>query len=281
MSSRDQQTYLDELIDELNSSDRYIDLDLMADIMEQGEAIVDQLIYVLETDDDWPSVHALLMLIEMRAENALPVISKTLLEDPDLNEWVDTSGLDKFGPVAIDTLEAMVTDRSADWYPRAVAGNALVCIAARHPETYERITAILRNLLPAPDAPLPEDEDPDIWNSIVSDLCQLRDPQAYELIGRLFDAGFVSSFWMSREDYEQQYASADPLYGVDPKPGDLLSSHRAMQQAWARSEKRQSPAKPPRVPSLRGALKQRKQKRKKQKEARRQQRSARKKKKRR
>ncbi len=226
-----QEAFLDELIDRLYESDRYIDLDLMATIMAQGEAIVDRLIEVVETDEGWPSLHALLMLIEMRAEKALPVIGQALLADPELNEWVDTNGLDKFGPVAIDTLERMVKDETADWYPRAIASGALVRIAARYPETYERITAILRSILPDPKA-LPEDKGPDTWNFIISDLCQLRDPQAYDQIGQLFAAGLVDPFWMKREDYEQEYASTDPLYGVDPEPTDLLSSHRAMQESW-------------------------------------------------
>ena len=164
--------FRDELIDQLYDSDRYIDLDLMATIMAQGEPIVDRLIEVMEHDDDWPMIHALLMLIEMRAEKALPAISRTLLEDPDLNEWVDSDGLDKFGPVAIDTLEGMVQDDDADWYPRAIAANALVCIAARHPETYERVTAILRSVLPDPDEEPPEDEHLEIWDSVASDLAQ-------------------------------------------------------------------------------------------------------------
>jgi hypothetical protein len=142
----DKKALVDELIDQLYEADRYIDLELMTTIMAQGETIVDRLIEVLEVDEGWPSVHALLMLIEMRAEKALPVLGQVLLEDPDLNEWVDTDGLDTYGPAAIDILEMMVRERTADWYPRAIAASALVRIAARHPETYERTPAILRSL---------------------------------------------------------------------------------------------------------------------------------------
>ena len=107
--------YLEELIDQLCDSDRYIDLDLMATIMAQGEGIVDRLIEVMEQDDDWPMIHAMLMLIEMRAEKALSAIGSMLLENPDLNEWVDRDGLEKYGPVAIDTLEGVFRDADADW----------------------------------------------------------------------------------------------------------------------------------------------------------------------
>jgi hypothetical protein len=240
--SDDKEIRIDELIYQLNVSDRYIDLDLLQEILAQGEAAVDRLIEVLEHDDDWAQVHALLLLIEMRAEKALPLISHTLLEYPDLNEWVDTSGLDKFGPVAIDTLEGMFQAEDADWFPRAIAANALVRIAGRFPETYERVTAILRSALPDPDVEPDEDFDPTIWYSTVSDLCQLRDPQAYEWIGRLFDADLIDPIFIDRANYEEQYASTDPLFGEKPEPTDLISQYQAIQETRQRIERDHVPA---------------------------------------
>ncbi len=242
---------LDKLIDQLYESDRYIDLDLMAAIMAHGEAVVDQLIEAVEHNDDWPSVHAMLMLIEMRAEKALPVISQVLLEDPGLNEWLDRDGLDKYGPVAIDTLELMVNEKAADWYPRALAASALARIAARYPDTYERITAILRSLLPDPTHTWEEAsavENPEIWPSAVSNLADLRDPHAYELIGQLFDGDWIDLWVINREDCERLYQSTDPFFGQMPEPRDLLSSHQLMQERWKRSEakstKRVRPVRP-------------------------------------
>jgi hypothetical protein len=251
----DKEQLLDELLVQLHESDRYIDLDLMAAIMAQGAAIEDRLIEVVAHDDDWASVHAMMMLIEMRSEKALPAISQALLEDPDLNEWVDNEGLDKYGPVAIDTLEMMVREEAADWYPRAIAASALVRIAARYPETYERITAILRDLLPAPDTDADEafeGDDPGLafWPSVVSDLSQLRDPAAYALIGQLFDADLVDPLFMDRADYERLYQSTDPLYGEKPEPGDLLSDYQAAQEAWRRSEEGQTATTPPALAEL-------------------------------
>lgn len=241
--SENNSTALGELIDQLYESDRYIDLDLMSTIMAQGEAIVDRLIEVVENDDDWPGVHALLMLIEMQAEKALPAISNALLADHDLNEWVDTDGLDKYGPVAIDTLETMVNDKTAGWYPRALSASALVRVAARYPEAYDRITAILRGLLPDPSGDFEEAstvEDPDIWSSAASGLAQLRDPQSYELIGCLLDGGWIDEWVISRDYYEKLYQSTDPLYGEQPEPRGLLASQEAMQKHWKRSEARQT-----------------------------------------
>ncbi len=275
---------LDERIEQLNASDRYIDLDLLAEIMAQGEAAVDRLIEVLENDDGWPQVHALLMLIEMRAEKALPIIARTLLQDHELNEWLDKEGLDKFGPVAIDTLESMVRDNSADWYPRAIAANALVRIAARHPDTYPRITAILRDLLPGPDMEPYKDGDPDVWSSVAGDLITLRDPEAYDRIGQLFDADWYDPTWLSRRFYEEGYRQTGPFLGVALEPRDLLDSHRAMQEHWRRSEaKKPSPVSPalerpasplgrPSTAKPKSAKSRRKQRRKAQKSARRQQR---------
>jgi hypothetical protein len=284
MMSENDSNALDELIGQLYESDRYINLDLMSTIMAQGEAIVDRLIEVVENDDDWPGVHALLMLIEMQAEKALPSISKALLEDPDLNEWVDNEGLDKYGPVAIDTLETMVNDKTADWYPRALSASALVRIAARYPETYDRITAILRGLLPDPSGDFEEAstvEDPEVWSSAVSDLAQLRDPQSYELIGRLLDGDWIDERVISRDYYEELYQSTDPLYGEQPEPRGLLASQEAMQKRWKRSEARQTEIVQPVRPSGRNKRKVRRLARKSQRQARRKQRKKGKKKKKR
>jgi hypothetical protein len=258
----DKEVRIEELIGQLHKSDRYIDLDLMAETMAQEDAIVDH--------------------------------SQTLLDDPGLNEWVDTEGLDKFGPVAIDTLESMVTAEGADWYPRATAGNALVNLAARYPETYERVTAILRSVLPSPEAEPYEDGDPDVWAAIVSDLVQLRDPKAFEIIGQLFDTNLVDTMWIAREDYEKGYRETDPFYRVNPEPEKLLNSHQAMQEQWRRSEARSSAPAPPAASGLAPVLARapwhvtpsrstqtaRKQKRKTQKASRRKQRRKKKKKRR-
>ena len=248
MTSENRSVALDKLIDQLYESDRYIDLDLMAAIMAQGEAVVDRLIQVVESDDDWPQVHALLMLIEMRAEKALPAISQTLLEDPGLNEWVDTNGLDKYGPVAIDTLEMMVNEKAADWYPRGLAASALARIAARYPETYGRITAILRSLLPNPAHTWDEAsavENPEIWPSAVSNLADLRDPQAYELIGQLFDGDWIDLWVIDREDYERLYQShRSPLWGDAgaPRSTFLTPTHAGTLEAFGSQVDKEGPA---------------------------------------
>jgi hypothetical protein len=247
------ETRIDELIGQLYESDRYIDLDLMAEIIGQEDEIVDQLIKVVESSDDWPGTH-----------------------------------------VAIDTLESMVTDEEADWYARAVAGNALVNIAARYPETYERVTAILRSVLPDPEAESYEGKDPDAWTAAACDLVQLRDPKAFEIIGQLFHANLIDTMWIAPEDYEQGYHETDPFYRVNPEPEKLLESHRAMQERWRIPEAGSSAPAPPPASGLapmpapapwhetfsRSERKTRKQKRKTQKASRRTQRKKKKKKRR-
>jgi hypothetical protein len=144
--------------------------------------------------------------------------------------------LEKFGPAALDMLEAIAADKAVEWYPRAVACRVMMIIAYRHPETYGRVTAFLRSLLPDSDLDWQAYEsyealkeavdDPQVWTSVVGRLCDLRDPEAYDLIGQLFQAGLVDEMVIDPAGYQQAYQRSSPPAGFSRKPVDLVSRYQ-------------------------------------------------------
>jgi hypothetical protein len=184
-----------ELIDALGEQERHPDLELVRALLERGEEVVPDLIDVVECDAGWPQIHAALLLCELRAEAALLALQQAISapEGHDLADWLADDALEKFGPAALGTLEAVAAGKTVAWYPRAVACRVMATIGCRYPETYGRVTAFLRGLLPDPsldwrayesyDALKEAVDDPQVWTSVVAELCDLRDPAARDLIG--------------------------------------------------------------------------------------------------
>jgi hypothetical protein len=227
-----------ELIDALGKQDRHPDLKLIEALLKRGEEIVPALIEIVETQSSWPQIHAALLLCELQAEPALPVLQRLISapEGHDLADWLADDTLEKFGPAALDMLETVAADRAVEWYPRAVACRVMTTIAYRHPETYERVTAFLRSLLPDPNldwqaygsyqAVKEAVDDPQIWTSVVNSLCDLRDPQAFDLIGQLFAAGLIDEMSIDPASYRQAYQRRGPPRGFSKKPLALMARYK-------------------------------------------------------
>lgn len=238
-----------ELLDLLEEQERHPDLEVIKAVLDQGQAMVPALIAILEDDDyygpnpsrnPWTPVHAANILCELGAVEALPVLRQAMIRpgEDGMAEWI-SEGLVKFGPAALDTAEAILRDKTVQWYPRAMAAETLKAIAQHYPETYERVTATMRALLPDSEMDFSgyesyeqvkaELDDPQIWESLVSDLCDLQDPQAYDLIASMFDRGLISPIWMGRDNFEEAYARPKPRAPrIDPGK-DLLTMYRERQ----------------------------------------------------
>jgi len=237
-----------ELLERLEEQERYPDLEVIKALLDLGQAIVPALIAILEDDNYygpdatkniWTPVHAANILCELRAVEALPALRRAMTRpgEDGMAEWI-SEGLVKFGPAALDTAEAILRDKTLDWYPRAMAAETLKAIAQHYPETYERVTATMRSLLPDPaidfskyesyEQVKAELDDPQIWESLVSDLCHLQDPQAYDLIASMFDRGLISPIWMGRDNFEDAYAQPARAPRIDPHE-DLLTMYRKRQ----------------------------------------------------
>jgi hypothetical protein len=227
-----------ELIDALCDQERHPDLELVRALLERGEEVVPDLIDVVECDTGWPQIHAALLLCELQAESALPAMRQAISapEGHDLADWLADDALEKFGPAALGTLEAVAADKIIEWYPRAVACRVMATIACRHPETYDRVTAFLRGLLPDPgldwrayesyDALKEAVDDPQVWTSVVVDLCDLRDPAARDLIGQLFEVGLVDEMAIDPASYQEAYRRSGPSVDRKKKPVALMDRYR-------------------------------------------------------
>lgn len=227
-----------ELIDALLEQERHPDLKLIEAILGRRDKIVPELIEIVEAEQGWPLIHAALLLCELRAESALPALQRAVSAPwgHDLADWLADDALEKFGPAALDMLEAVAADKAVERYPRAMACRVMMIIAYRHPETYGRVTAFLRSLLPDPDLDWQAYEsyealkeavdDPQVWTSVVGRLCDLRDPEAYDLIGQLFQAGLVDEMVIDPAGYQQAYQRSGPPAGFSRKPVDLVSRYQ-------------------------------------------------------
>jgi hypothetical protein len=230
-----------ELIDALCEQERHPDLALIQVLLERGKEVVPDLVQMVECETSWPQIHASLLLCELQAEDALPVLERAISapDGHDLADWLADEALEKFGPAAQDVLEAVAADKTVEWYPRAVACQVMGTIALRHPETYDRVTAFLRNLLPAPDldwqsygsyeAIKEAVDDPQVWTSAVARLCDLRDPKAYDIIGQLFQAGLIDEMTVDPETYREMYQRGGPPASFRAKPESLMDRYKRSQ----------------------------------------------------
>lgn len=230
-----------ELVGALCEQERHPDLKLIRALLERGDEVIPDLIEVVECDTDWPQIHAALLLCELEAESSLPALRRAISmpERQDLADWLTNDALEKFGPAALDMLEAIAADRAVEWYPRAVACRVMMTVALRHPETYDLVTAFLRSLLPAPDLDWQSYEsyeaikesvdDPQVWTTAVARLCDLRDPKAYDLIGQLFQAGLIDEMAIDPAGYQEAYQRSGPPVGFSKKPESLVKRYKHSQ----------------------------------------------------
>ena len=227
-----------ELIEALRDQERHPDLKLVQALLKRGAEVIPDLIDMVDIETGWSQIHAALLLCELKAESALPVLQQAISapEGQDLADWLVDDALEKFGPPALGVLETVAADKTVEWYQRAVACRVMMMIAYRHPVTYERVTAFLRGLLPDPnldwhayssyEAIKEAVDEPHIWTSVVARLCDLRDPQAYDLIGQLFQAGLVDETTIDAALYREAYQKSSPPGSVSEKPMDLLTRYR-------------------------------------------------------
>ncbi|MCP4543891.1 MAG: hypothetical protein GY832_42800 [Chloroflexi bacterium] len=229
-----------ELIDALYKQERHPDLELVQALLGRGDEVVPDLIEVVENNADWPQIHAALLLCELQAEAALPALRRAMSAPKrhGMADWLTDDALEKFGPVALDMLEAIASDKAVEWHPRAMACRVMMTIVLCHPETYDRVTAFLRSLLPAPDLDWQSYEgyeaikeavdDPQIWTTAVARLCNLRDPKAYDLIGQLFQAGLIDEMAVDQGTYQKMYQS-DPPASYRKEPISLVEQYERNQ----------------------------------------------------
>ena len=181
----------------------------------EGELLLDNVAYLI-----------IFALCELAiAETAEPVFHACFeSEDHDILEWLDNV-LWKFGPTTIPILERVVCNDALDWYPRAVALEVLEQIARDTPETQESHKAFLIQQLTELLDRGGEPEDDHIA-SLVSDLVNLRDPEARPLIARAFAENRVDRSFITEENVEDTYKDPERTH-VSDRSESILEDYRA------------------------------------------------------
>lgn len=140
----------------------------------------------------------------------------------------------RIGPAATRPLiEYLKSDSGKDWYPRAVAAEALTYLAAEHGERRAEILDFFHSLLKEG-----EPEDSDFLSSVVDSLLDLCDPSSRPLIEEAFERDLIDEMVVSPEDVERAYKEGPRI----PEPVDLLEFYTPeaiteRQERWERERR--------------------------------------------
>ncbi len=197
----------------------------------------------LESESDefppefYAQMHAWRALGQLRSVEAIPTLID-LLEQIDLqdDEYYGEEAAEVFaliGPPAITPLSTYLADQTHLEYARLTAGEALVAIARRHPETHqdciEAIAGILENF---------QQNDEAINGFLILDLAHLKAVDKIGLIEQAFEADRVEEFVMGDFEDVQVKMGLLPERITPEARNPYLSSpslldHQASQQSFA------------------------------------------------
>ena len=214
-----------ELVDQLIAAGRWPDPALLDAILARGEEAIDPLLGVVRRDveawdDGSDAPHfAVDLLGSLGARSAIPTLLERYRRSGE--EMLDgvsrTLGL-LGGVEVVEPALAIGRDRSLGWYPRAMALEAARRAARDDPALRAQVTETLRALLAdlvarAQDL---ESEEVELAAAIVTDLAELADPLARDLIHAAFEAEIVEDFLITPADVEGLYRAGGRESAVPP-----------------------------------------------------------------
>jgi hypothetical protein len=235
-----------ELVDRLG---HWSDPALLEAILARGEDAIDPLLEVVRRDIDdgdeeiEPLYLAIGMLGQLGARSAIPSLLELYrrYDDDVLEELSEALGRLGGADVVEPALE-IGRDRSLRWYPRAMALQAAEQASRDDPALRTRVAEALRGLLAdlvarAPDL---DEDDKEMASSLVTDLAELADPLARDLIQSAFAADIVEQFLIAPEDVEGLYSEGGRAV-IAPVPwlDNYRRSYQKHQEASARMRERE------------------------------------------
>lgn len=246
-----------ELLSALEWAGRTPDLDLIRAALDRPDELTPGLLKMLAADpletyddleddpDDDPriyaDIHAGLLLIAYREEQALPIFAEIFRneEREHLVEWFGTE-LHHYGPAAVPTLLELAQDKETYEFGRASAPELLAEIGRQHPETRDTIVAGLRALLPPLQADGSLDLPPDagydeIWSWAAFALTTLQDRESQPQIVALYEANLIDEFVMGDRDSYLRDLEQGPR--GEPRRFDLLRLYNWLHDEEARDRK--------------------------------------------
>jgi hypothetical protein len=182
---------------------------LFNEILEHGQDAVEPLIglvtdyqgYGPEEDSRsfWATYHAIRLLGELRAAEAVGPIMALLDEDDDYVAEYLPESLARIGEPAIEPLREALFAPDADVYGLARAANALTKMAELYPEYRTDVLGMIRERL---DADIPNDDPYTLRGFLISDLANARAVEAVSSIRRAFEEDLVDESVIDLETVE-------------------------------------------------------------------------------
>ena len=202
----------------------------------------------------WATYHAIRLLGELRAAEAVEPLLALREEDDDYVDQYLPKSLARIGRPAVEPLREALFAPNADVYGAARVGNALTGMAETYPELRSELVGILTERL---DADVPNDESEALRAFLISDLADLRAVESAPLVRRLYGVDLVDETIIDLETFELIVGRAEgmsphealrpvlskleagaapggPATGALPDPVDLLAPMSRRVQPFGR-----------------------------------------------
>ena len=181
---------------------------LLTAIRERGSEAVPSLIAIVDQypgdDPDapdrkyWATYHAIQLLGDLRAADAVEPILALLDEDDDYVDQYLPECLGQIGRPAIEPLREALFAPNADVFGVARAANGLVRLAERSPEHRPEIVAMLLERF---EADVPNEEPETVRGFLVSDLADLRAVEAIPAVRHAYGANLVDETIIDQQTF--------------------------------------------------------------------------------
>lgn len=212
---------IDAVLDQLRHAGQHPDRGLLDRVKALGEGVIPRLIAMAldeellygPSDDPavWAPLHAISLLGELRAAEAVTPLLPLFAEDDDWLPEALAATCGQIGLAALPPLIGLVRNRSTIIGARLAAISGIEKIGAAHPELRNVVTSELVQLL---DRPLPVTaEDAEVNGFLVSALVNLKAVDTVPAIEHAFKSNRVDSFVISPAEVERELG--------------ILMSHRA------------------------------------------------------
>lgn len=206
--------------------------ELLDRIKALGPAVVPALIE-MATDEDllwgdsesaevWAPLHAIQLLGEMRAAEAVQPLASLLQEDSDWLSELVPEALGRIGEPALGPLRSLLFDRDEDVKVRADAAAGLAEIAHHCPELRPAVVETLVARLDPAESRTPEDEE--VLGFVISELHDLGAREALPAIRRAYEEDRVDRMIIDPADVQAKLGLPREPWGEDPaSEGEGLS----------------------------------------------------------
>jgi hypothetical protein len=199
-------TELSTLLAQLRSAGENPPRELLDAIVARGQEAVpplmalatDELLYLLDDDvpDIWSPYHAIRLLGELRATEAIGPLLTLLEQDDDYLDTYLPESLGSMGGPAVEPLRTTLFDSRVDAYGAGRATRALTKIAEDEPALRDQIVGILTERL---DAESSREDQFELRGFLVSELADLRAVESTASIYRAFDEELLDEMIIDRE----------------------------------------------------------------------------------